>query len=420
MPALSVPTSSRRAVAAAPGAAAARRLPSRAAFLLLASIIVFLLASSSAPTPLYAVYQAEWGFSPLTTTVVFGVYALAVLAALLTLGSLSDHVGRRPVLGVALTVQAVTMLVFASAGSVPGLLGARVLQGLATGAAVGALGAGLLDLDARRGTVANAVAAPLGTGLGALASGLLVQYLPHPTRLVYLVLAGVFVVQGLGVLGMAESGTPRPGALGSLRPRLALPAAVRPAFLLTVPVLFAAWALAGFYGALGPALVRVVVGHSSFVLSGLALAVLASSGAVTVLLLHGAPPAQVMLLGTASLLAGVAVTLVAISGGTATLFFVGTALAGIGFGAGFQGAVRTVVPLAAPNERAGVLSLVFVVSYLAMGLPAVVAGFLVVHGGGLLVTAREYAATVVLLAAGVLVGLVRQAVRVRRAPLPAA
>jgi MFS family permease len=109
--------------------------------------VVALLASSSAPTPLYPVYQAEWGFSAITTTIVFGVYAIAVLASLLTFGSLSDHVGRRPVLLVALLVQAVTMWVFATAGGVPQLLAARVVQGLATGAAVGAGRAGLLDLD---------------------------------------------------------------------------------------------------------------------------------------------------------------------------------------------------------------------------------------------------------------------------------
>jgi MFS family permease len=63
-----------------------------------ASITVSFLAASSAPTPLYATYQAAWGFSALTTTVVFGVYAIAFLAALLTAGRLSDHIGRRPVL----------------------------------------------------------------------------------------------------------------------------------------------------------------------------------------------------------------------------------------------------------------------------------------------------------------------------------
>lgn len=84
----------------------AGRLPAGAAFYLLASIIVFFLASSAAPTPLYSTYAAEWRFSSITTTVVFGIYAVAVLAALLVFGSLSDHIGRRPVLVTAIAGQA--------------------------------------------------------------------------------------------------------------------------------------------------------------------------------------------------------------------------------------------------------------------------------------------------------------------------
>jgi MFS family permease len=94
------PELARPAAAAAPSAAAspARRVSGRPALLLLASLVVSLLAASAAPTPLYATYAQEWGFSPVTTTVIFGVYAVAVLASLLTLGRLSDYTGRRPVL----------------------------------------------------------------------------------------------------------------------------------------------------------------------------------------------------------------------------------------------------------------------------------------------------------------------------------
>ncbi len=108
--------------------------------------MVSFLAGSCAPTPLYAVYQAAWHFTPITTSVVFGVYATAVLAAVLTLGSLSDHVGRRPVLLASIAVQAASMLVFATAHGVPELLIARIVQGLSTGAAVGAIGAGMLEM----------------------------------------------------------------------------------------------------------------------------------------------------------------------------------------------------------------------------------------------------------------------------------
>src|ERR1700716_2387450 len=122
--------------------------------------------------------MAQWGLTPLTITVIFAVYAAAVLLALLVAGRLSDHLGRRPVLLVATVAQVFTMAVFATAMSVTGLLVARVLQGLTTGAAIGAVGAAMIDLDKSRGTVANAVAPPIGTALGALAGGVLVQYLP--------------------------------------------------------------------------------------------------------------------------------------------------------------------------------------------------------------------------------------------------
>src|SRR5439155_21558188 len=103
------------------------------AFYLQAAVVVSLLASSTAPSPLYAVYPTKWGFSPVTVTVVFGEYAVAVLAALLTTGSLSDHVGRRPVLLPAIVAQAANMAVFATASGIPTLLAARIVQGLATG-----------------------------------------------------------------------------------------------------------------------------------------------------------------------------------------------------------------------------------------------------------------------------------------------
>ena len=390
-------------------------LPARVAFALQVSILVLFLASSSAPTPLYAIYEATWGFSPITVTVVFGVYALAVLTSLLTVGSLSDHVGRRPVLLAAIVTQAAAMLVFATAGGVPALLVARVVQGLATGAAIGALGAGLIDLQKTRGTIANGVAPVLGTATGALVSSVLVQYLPAPTHLVYLVIFTVLLAQAAGIVLMAETATPRPGALASLRPEVSLPAGARRPFLLAAPVLIAAWALAGFYLSLGPTLAGLVVGSHSVVLGGLAVFALAGSGGLTVLLSRSTPPQKVMLLGTVALVAGVGVTLFAIDHRSAIAFFAGTALAGVGFGAGFQGGLRTVLPFAALHQRAGVLSTIYVLCFLAMGLPAVVAGVLVTHVG-VLTAAREYGAVVMILAAMALVGMAAR----RPDPTPAA
>lgn len=381
------------------------RLPPRAAMVLLASIIVSFLAASSAPTPLYAVYQAQWGFSAITTTVIFGVYALAVLASLLTFGKASDYIGRRPVLLVAIAVQAAAVILFATADSIVALLVARVVQGLSTGAAVGAIGAAMLDIDPPRGAVANSVAPGVGTAIGALSSALVVQYLPAPTHLIYLILLAIFALQAIGVVAIAETSAPQPGVLASLIPEVRLPRRVRRSVAIAAPVLFAVWSLAGFYGSLGPALIATLEHSRSVVFAGLGLFILAGVAATSVMLLRNTPSRTIMLVGVVALIVGVLVTLVSTSLGSPIGFFFGTAIAGVGFGSGFQGGIRLVMPLTQAHERAGVLSLLYVVSYLGMGLSAVIGGLFVVEFGGLLVTAREYGIAVIVLAGIALAGL---------------
>jgi predicted MFS family arabinose efflux permease len=392
-----------------------RVLPARVAFGLLTSILVTLLASSSAPTPLYATYQVRWGFSPVTITVIFGVYAVAVLASLLVAGSLSDHVGRRPVLIGALGVQAIVMLLFALAGGVDVLLVARVLQGLATGAALGAIGAGLVDLHPGRGAVANATGAMSGTASGALASALLVQLLPAPTKLIYLLLLALFLLQSAGVWAIAETSPRTPGIRRALRPTIAVPARVREALLIAAPSLIAVWALAGFYGSLGPSLAAQVGRSSSTILGGAALFALAASGALTVLLFHRTAPRRFALAGNGLIIIGVAIVLWSVTATSVVGFFVGTVIAGAGFGAGFQGGLRTIMNLAGPVERAGVISVAYIICYLAMGLPAILAGVLVVHST-VTRTAQEFGIVVIALAAITAVGTILNARRTARQP----
>jgi hypothetical protein len=282
------------------------------------------------------------------------------------------------------------------------------------GASVAAIGAGMIDLDKARGAVANAVAPPIGTGSGAILAGIFVQCLPAPTHLIYEVLGVVFIAQAIGLSFMSETMTPRSGVWKSLKPQLALPRATREPLLLAVPVLIAVWATAGFYGSLGPMLIRGFLGTHSPLLGGLGLFVLAATAGVSVLLLQHREPKHMMTVGAASLAFGAALTVGAISCASITWFFVGTALAGVGFGAGFQGSVRTIVPFAAPHERAGVLSIIFLLSYLSMGAPAVVAGALVARHGNILGVAQGFGAVMIALAVAALIGgAVRNAARQR-------
>lgn len=383
-------------------AKAMRTLPPRLAFLLQASLTLTYLAGSSAPTPLYAVYRAQWHFSTTMLTAVFGVYAIAVLASLLVVGRLSDHVGRRPVLLAATLMQPVAMAIFATASGLDELLLARVVQGLSAGAALAAVGAGLLDLDRARGATANAVAPMTGTAVGGLLGGAMVQYLPAPTHLVYAVLAVVFLAQAILVHFMAETAPMRQGALASLRPQLHVPPKARRAVLFAAPTLVAVWALAGFYGSLGPTLLRGLTGSNSVLLGGVALFLLAGAGAVTVLSTQRLTPHALTATGAAAMFFGLGLVLAALHAHALSLFLAGTVVAGAGFGAGFQGALRSVVALIEAHERAGVVSVLFVISYLALGLPAVAAGYDVARHGQIVPTAAEYATALMGLALVVL------------------
>jgi hypothetical protein len=109
-------------------------------------------------------------------------------------------------------------------------------------------------------------------------------YPPAPAHLIYLVLLGALAAQAASVLGMRETAPSRPGALRSLVPDIRLPRAVRSEVAIAAPLLFAVWALAGFYGSLGPALGAIVLHSSSVVYGGLSLFILAgvASGSVLV------------------------------------------------------------------------------------------------------------------------------------------
>ena len=389
----------------------ASRLGRRGAFGLQSAILVTFFAASSAPTPLYSLYEHEWGFSSITLTIVFASYVAALLGALLTVGSLSNHLGRRPVLLGALALEILAMAIFAAAEGVGMLLAARLVQGLATGAAMGVLGAGLLELEhpntPGRGTLVNSVAPMAGLAIGAIGSSALVEWVASPTRISYLILLVLLVIQATGVLLSPETTEPLGGALSSLRPKIGLPRAARRAVLICAPCAVAAWALGGLYLSLGPSVAHTVSGWHTQLLGGYVVLALAGSGAAAVLVVRRASATVAMLVGTGTLVAGMALTLVSIQAGNGWVFFLGTVIAGTGFGAGFSGALRTVLPLAQPHERAELLATFYILSYVAFSVPAVLAGVAVVHVG-LLDTTRTYAVVVLLLAASALVGLLLQ------------
>jgi hypothetical protein len=215
--------------------------------------------------------------------------------------------------------------------------------------------------------------------------------------LVYAVLLVLSALEAVILWSMPETAPLRTGVIASLLPHVSVPEAARGALARVTPVTIASWALGGFYFSLMPALVRVATGISLPVIGGLVVSALTLSGAVSVLLLRSTAPARMLNGGIVALILGVAVTLAGVRAQLVWLMLVGTVVSGVGFGAAFSASLRTVLPLAQPGERAGLLAAFYVAGYLSFSLPAMIAGF-AVPMVGLAVAAYVYGASVIAMA----------------------
>lgn len=370
---------------------------------------VAMMTGASAPSPFYPVLQQELGFTSATLTGIFAVYAIALLATLLVTGSLSDHVGRRPMLSVGFALLAGSMVVFWHADSVETLFLARVVQGAATGLLMSSLSAAVVDLEPphRPGAAAtfNSVSPLAGLALGALAGGIVLDHSAAPLAVVFGGLTAVYAVLAAAVWLLPETSPRQTGLLRSLRPRVGVPVAARSAFLRSAPALVAGWATGGLYLSLGAPIVAQELGGTNHVEQGLVVTVLTGVGAVACYVARRESSRRITLFGTSALAVGTALTLAAVAAGSLGAFIAAAVVAGAGFGTAFLGIMRSITPVVGPHERGELFAAVFVVSYLAFGIPAVAAG-IAAPDLGLATTTYVYGGLVVILS-GVAAGLRR-------------
>lgn len=332
------------------------------------------LAASSTPTPLYRIYQEMWGLSPAVITTIFAVYAFALLVALLVFGSVSDHVGRRPAIALALVLNIVAIAIFARANGATDLIAARALQGFATGLATSTLGAALIDDDPDHGPLANSISPLLGMALGSLGSGLLIDIAPHPLQLGYVLVGVVMAVEAFALWLAPETAPRRPGLLRSMRPVIAVPVQARRTLLFITLFNVNGWALAGLFLSLGPAIIKQASGLNSLLIGGGIVASLNLSGALAILLIRHWPVRRLVIASTMFFVGGISLFLAGLQFGSALLMFLGTFITGIGFGPAFLSTVRTLGPLAKPHERGGLMAAFLTESYLAFSVPSLAAG----------------------------------------------
>ncbi|MER7583348.1 MFS transporter [Kitasatospora sp. NPDC097691] len=390
----------------------ARPAPSRFGYLMAAAAFAVCMTGTTLPTPLYGLYQEEIGFSELTVTVVFAVYAFGVIGVLLLIGNVSDTVGRRPVLLCGLGFAAGSAVVFLGADSVPLLLLGRLLSGFSAGLFTGTGTAYVLELappgrQARAGFVATA-ANMGGLGFGPLLSGFLAEYAPRPLILPFVVHLVLLAVSFALTLRLPETvAGARP--LRTARPdRPSLPPEVRRVFVPAGVAAFAGFSLLGVFTSVSPAFLTTDLGVDNHAVVGLIVSTAFFASTLGQLLVPRLGTARAIPLGCLVLIAGLALLAASLAWTTLAPLVLSALVGGAGQGMGLRGAVGEIAAASPAEHRGGALSALFVVAYFGISIPVIGVGLLS-EPVGLADAGLVFAACMAVLAAASGAYLLRQA-----------
>lgn len=352
-----------------------------AGFAGISAAMVVILVAAGAPTPLLPIYQHQWGFEPWVLTLAFGVYAFSLLVSIVVIGSLSDHIGRRPLIIGALAVDLVAMLMFVAAPSIGWVIAARIVQGVATGAASSSLSAAVVELAPERfkklGAQMTSMAPLAGLAIGALFAGVLAEFATDAPFAVWLTLAVVIAALTVFALFTPETATRKPGALASLNPRISLPVQVRRLYWTAVPGIVGGFMTMTLFMGLVPALLVAVFKVHSPILGSLLAAVALGTATAGSALTNQVRPPLLRIAGTSAMVAGAVLFVGSIGATSLMLLWAAAIIGGGGIGVSFGGTTRGLVPEVAPHERAGLFTAIFFVGYLAMGSSAIIGGLFV-------------------------------------------
>ncbi|MCF1647289.1 MFS transporter [Streptomyces indiaensis] len=344
------------------------------------AVFAVCMAGTTLPTPLYPLYQDKFGFSELTVTVVYALYAFAVIAVLLLVGNASDAVGRRPVLLCGLACAAASAVCFLSAGGLGWLYAGRLLSGLSAGLFTGAATAYVMELappgGASRATFVATAANMGGLGCGPLLSGLLAQYAPWPLYLPFVAHLALVAASAAVLLWLAETVRERQ-PLRTVRPqRPALPPRVRAVFGPAATASFVGFALFGVFTSVSPAFLVESLDVADHAVSGLIVALAFFSSTAGQLAVGRVGVRRSLPLGCAGLLAGLALLAGALRWDQMALLMASALVGGIGQGLAFRGALSDVAEASPADQRAAVISTLFVVAYAGISVPVIGVGLL--------------------------------------------
>jgi MFS family permease len=334
---------------------------------------------SSLITPLYDIYQRAFHFSELTLTLIYAVYAVGNLIALLLFGKWSDTVGRRPVAYCSLALCIVSGLCFLFARSTAWLYAGRILSGVAVGLAIGTSTAWLSDLDedkSRAATIAT-VANGFGFGFGPIMAGALAQFTKSPLATPFFAYLPLVIATGALLPFGRETVLSRHKVTAAmLRPRVDIPKEIRRRFIAPAIAAFGTFAIVGFYAGLIPSILKQSLGQPHPLVGGAIVFELAVLAAIFSLMARNMASHTAMLTTLVLFLPSVAALLLAQTMHSMLVLVLAAALGGLSWALGYRGSLEVVNQIAPADRRAEVASAYYIVGFIGNSIPIIGVGFI--------------------------------------------
>lgn len=338
-----------------------------------------IMLGTTLPTPLYNIYQLEFGFSQLMVTIIFAIYAMGVVFALLVFGRMSDQVGRRVVLLLALGLSALSGVVFLLANDTNLLLVGRVLSGLSAGVCTGTATAALVDLfpadDRGKATLVATIVNMGGLGLGSMLSGVLASWSGSPLHTSFCVYLVLLLPASIGIWLIAEPAVARRQWHVTVQ-RLRIPADIGPTFVRSALVVFPGFAVLGLFSAVAPAFLSQIHGVTDPAIIGSIVCLVFLASAVGQISLGRMNKARALAIGCIGLVIGMVLVGISLVDSFTTLLLLGGVVAGFGQGLSFRAGLDSLNDNAPITQRAEVISAFFIVAYAGITIPVVGVGVL--------------------------------------------
>ena len=367
------------------------------------------MLGTTVPTPLYPLYERSFGIVPVEVTVLFAVYAVGVVVGLLTLGRLSDQIGRKPVLAIALLLSAAAASLFLVSDNLTMLLVARVISGfsaaLATGAGTAAIGEQLPASRKWLGPVLALLANMGGLASGTMLAGILAQWAGHPLRLSWVVDLALVGISLVGLVTVAET-------VRRTRPtfrfqRLSIPHEIRGEFVRASAAAGAGFGVLGVLTSVTGILLGTELGRDDPALTGFVVFLGFAFTAAGQLIDRRLPPRVSLPAACVALVVAAGLIAWAVLGAALAPLLAAAVVVGLGTGSAVSAGLRAIATGVPAERRGEAFSAFFAILYTVLALPAIGVG-VVIEYANLHWAGGIFSLIVALLALTVLISLSRR------------